>query len=179
MLPNSFFNRNSVIVAKDLLGKFLVRKTGDKTFRLKIVETEAYEGLKDLASHARRGITQRNAPMFEKAGTLYVHFTYGMHWMLNIVCGPKGYPSGVLIRGVESVIGPARLTKYLAIGKELNGKKLGKASGLWIEKAKDIEIQKIKIKRTPRIGVSYAGPIWSNKKWRFVLETSTASGRGR
>jgi DNA-3-methyladenine glycosylase len=171
MLPSSFFDRSSVIVAKELLGKILCSKVGKAQVRkLLITETEAYEGTRDLASHASRGKTLRNAPMFEGSSTIYVYFTYGMHWMLNIACGPKNHPSAVLIRGVKGISGPARLTKALGIDKSLNGKKLGKLSGLWVEEPKGIAIKKIRIKRTPRIGVSYAGPIWSEKKWRFVLD---------
>jgi DNA-3-methyladenine glycosylase len=171
MLPINFFDRSSVLVAKDLLGKVLCRKVGKaQVKKFKIVETEAYEGLKDLASHASRGLTKRNAPMFEGPGTIYVYFTYGMHWMLNIVCGPAGHPSAVLIRGVEGITGPARLTKHLGIDKSLNNRKLGKAAGLWIESPPlKVSANQWKIIATPRIGVKYAGPIWSQKKWRFVL----------
>ena len=198
MLPKSFFNRSSVLVAQDLLGKILVRKLNGKVQKFKIIETEAYEGLDDKASHASRGKTLRNAPMFAEAGTIYVYFTYGIHYMLNIVCGPKGHPSAVLIRGIAllnnssslaslgpslttregknhkqkqlNLIGPARLTKYLEIDKTLNNKKLGKSSGLWIESPKlKIGNSKLKIIRTPRIGIDSSGPIWSQKLLRFVL----------
>jgi DNA-3-methyladenine glycosylase len=178
MLPKEFFNRSSVIVAKDLLGKFLCRKLNGKVEKFKIVETEAYEGFTDKASHASRGKTLRNSPMFEEAGTIYVYFTYGMHYMLNIVCGDKGHPSAVLIRGIEGVVGPGRLTKYLNVDKTLNNQKLGKKVGLWIEslptqishgRNKSVYAEKTKILKTPRIGVDYSGPIWSKKLWRFVL----------
>ena len=88
-------------MAKELLGRFLIREWKDgKKEKLKIIETEAYEGFEDKASHASRGKTARNSPMFAEAGTIYVYFTYGMHYMLNIVCGPKNHPSAVLIRGI-------------------------------------------------------------------------------
>jgi DNA-3-methyladenine glycosylase len=106
--PN-FFNRPTIEVAEDLLGKALVRKLGRKTIALTINETEAYDGFKDLASHARFGRTVRTAPLFSRAGTIYVHFTYGIHWMLNIVCGEVDYPAAVLIRGAGHISGPARL----------------------------------------------------------------------
>ena len=167
-LKVEFFDRNAVVVARVLIGKYLVRKAGNKTYSYKIVETEAYEGLKDKASHANRGQTPRNTPMFDHPGTIYVYFTYGMHWMLNIVCGKKGHPAAVLIRGVEGCIGPARLTKKLKIDKDLNSKILGRKSGLWIE---DNSVnKKLKIIKTSRIGVDYAGPIWSKKLYRFVLK---------
>ena len=173
ILPKEFFNRNAVKMAKDLLGKNLVRRVRGRTKKFKIIETEAYEGFKDKASHASRGKTPRNTPMFEEAGTIYVYFTYGMHYMLNIVCGPSGHPSAVLIRGVEAISGPGRLTKKLKIDKNLNNKKLGKPSGLWIEEQGKMEKSKegkIKIIRTPRIGIDSSGPIWSKKLYRFVIK---------
>jgi DNA-3-methyladenine glycosylase len=168
ILKPDFFDRNSVVVAKDLIGKYLVREQGGKTIASKIVEVEAYEGLLDKASHAHRGQTTRNTPMFSDPGTIYVYFTYGMHWMLNISCGKKGHPAAVLIRGLEDCIGPARITKKLGIDKMLSGKMLGKKSGLWIEERK--AENKLKIKRTPRIGINSAGPIWTKKLYRFVLD---------
>jgi len=202
LLTPAFFNGPTVKIAEDLIGCYLVRqyrsrggKHGgkSKTERFVITETEAYDGFKDKASHASRGKTKRNEIMFRSAGHIYVYFTYGMHWMLNIVCGKEGYPAAVLIRGVRSISksavndgvhsnktterllnGPAKLTKHLKITGTLNGKRLGRASGLWIEKPakKMVDGQPIAprmIKRTPRIGVDYAGPIWAKKKWRFVL----------
>lgn len=167
ILPAEFFDRDSTLVARDLLGKILVRKIDGKIVRSRIVETESYEGFLDKASHASRGQTLRNAPMFGPARTIYVYFMYGMHFMLNIVCGKKGHPSAVLIRGIDGCVGPGRLTKKLQIDKTLNGKLLGKASGLWIEEASDTV--KLKIKKTPRIGVDYTGPVWSQKLRRFVI----------
>lgn len=168
-LSNDFFDRPVQTVARELLGKYLVRKVDGKPVAYKIVETEAYDGDGDMACHAARGKTARNAPMFEKAGTIYVYFTYGMHWMLNIVCRESGFPAAVLIRGVEGISGPARLTKALGIDKQLNGKTLGKNTGLWIEDL--CEPSPKRISCTPRIGVDYAGK-WAKKKWRFVLETN-------
>jgi DNA-3-methyladenine glycosylase len=185
VLGKEFFSRSSVVVARDLLGKYLVRKIGNRVEKFKIVETEAYEGFDDKASHASRGKTPRNTPMFEGPATIYVYFTYGMHYMLNIVCGPKNYPSAVLIRGISppfpllhlrggiktNLSGPGRLTKYLQIDKSLNNKKLGKSSGLWVEFSNlKIENSKLKILKTPRVGIDYSGPIWSKKLWRFVLK---------
>lgn len=171
MLPNLFFNRKTLVVAKELLGKYLVRKVNGKVIREKIVETEAYVGPHDLACHSSRGRTARNAPMFGEAGTIYVYFIYGMHWMLNIVTEKKNYPSAVLIRGTENIKGPARLTKKFQIDKSLNGKKLGKKSGLWIESpSKKLAPRSYKLIRTPRIGVSYAGEKWAKKPYRFILK---------
>jgi DNA-3-methyladenine glycosylase len=208
MLRMPFFNRPADKVANDLIGCYLVRqrkpsngKSGtyrprgnkSKTERFMITETEAYDGFKDKASHASHGKTKMNEIMFRSAGHIYVYFTYGMHWILNIVCGEEGYPAAVLIRGIRNtgkslanggthshktterlLNGPAKLTKHLKITGSLNGKKLGRASGLWIEMpTKKIvagrSITPRMIKRIPRIGVDYAGHVWAKKKWRFVL----------
>ena len=168
-LPQSFFNKKTLAVARELLGKYLVREIGGKIIREKITETEAYVGPHDLACHSSRGRTPRCEPMFNEAGTIYVYFTYGMHWMLNIVTEEKEFPAAVLIRGTENITGPARLTKKFQIDKKLNGKKLGKKSRLWVESDLKIENFKLKIIRTPRIGVSYARDGWAEKPYRFVL----------
>lgn len=175
VLDPDFFDRPTLLVARDLLGKFLVRempdpstKLGVKAFAFMITETEAYDGFKDMASHASRGQTPRNTPMFGAPGTIYVYFTYGMHWMLNLVCGPQGHPAAVLVRGAGHVVGPARLTKFLKIDKRLNTKPLVKKSGLWVEE-RGVAVRQRDVLRTPRIGVAYAGS-WANKPWRFVLK---------
>jgi DNA-3-methyladenine glycosylase len=173
VLKSSFFNRPTLTVAEELLGKFLVRRIGKKTIGFMITEVEAYDGFKDKASHAHRGKTKRNEIMFGEAGHWYVYFTYGMHWMLNIVTGEKDYPAAVLIRGIEGVSGPARLTKFLNIDKKLHGEPARRKSGLWIED-RGIKIPTKEIQKTPRIGVSYAGPIWTQKPYRFVLKNPGA-----
>ena len=159
-------------MAEELLGKFLMRRlpSGEIMARM-ILETEAYDGFHDKASHASRGKTNRNTIMFGHAGFWYVYFTYGMHWMLNIVTREKEYPAAVLIRGVEGLNGPARLTKELQIDKNLNGAPASKKSGLWIED-RGIKIPKNKIKKTGRVGIIYAGPYWIKRKWRFVMKSS-------
>ena len=174
VLGASFFDRPTLIVAEDLIGKFLVRSVSGKTVALMITETEAYDGFDDKASHASRGQTPRNTPMFGKPGTIYVYFTYGMHWMLNIVCGKKMYPAAVLIRGVEGIVGPARLTKALQIDKRLNTLPLSRKNGLWIED-RGVSVSKKDILTTPRIGVHYAQE-WTHKPWRFVLCANKKSG---
>src|SRR3989304_10562893 len=102
-LEKKFFVRPTLTVAKDLLGKYLTIRADGKIQRFMITEVEAYDGFKDKASHASRGKTERNTPMFGEAGVWYVYFTYGMHYMLNIVTGPQNYPAAVLIRGVEGI----------------------------------------------------------------------------
>ncbi len=175
ILNSDFFtSKNTVKIARKLLGKFLVRKIDRKIFVYMICEIEAYDGVKDKASHAHRGKTKRNEIMFGMAGRWYVYFTYGMHWMLNIVTGPKNYPAAILIRGILSanqrINGPARLTKVLKINKRLNGKSADKKSGLWIED-RGVKINYKKIKSASRIGVNYAGRIWSRKKYRFYISS--------
>jgi DNA-3-methyladenine glycosylase len=167
VLGQEFFDRKTLKVARDLLGKVLVRKIGKELSLEIITEVEAYVGPHDLACHSSRGKTKRNEIMFREAGTIYVYFTYGMHWMLNIVTEENDFPAAVLIRSTENISGPARLTKALKIDKKLNGKKLGKRSGLWIE---DNGERVGKIIRTKRVGVDSAGEIWANKKYRFILK---------
>jgi len=184
ILTSDFFNKPTLIVAQELLGKFLVRKYRSKIIRAMITEVEAYDGFKDKASHASHGLTKRNFPMFGPAGYWYVYFTYGMHWLLNIVTGKKGYPAAILIRGViveadkrgskrglTPINGPARVTKFFKIDKYFNNKKADRKTGLWLED-RGVRISKSQITKSARIGVSYAGPIWSKKKYRFLLETT-------
>ena len=173
VLQKEFFERSAVLVAPDLLGKFLVRRRkgedgGVREEARMIVEVEAYEGFDDRASHASRGETPRNSVMFGPAGHWYVYLCYGVHEMLNVVTGPAGHPGAVLIRAVEGAVGPGRLTKALGVSREQNKKPATRKAGLWIEDRGAV-IPKRAILRTPRIGVSYAGHKWAGKKWRFVL----------
>lgn len=167
ILPASFFERPVLEVAPELLGKYLVRKNGSETRAFKIVEVEAYDGEADQACHARRGRTPRTEALYGKPGHFYVYFCYGVHWMLNIVSAKEGYPAGVLIRGLEGVPGPGRVTKTLAIDKSLYGKPAAPESGLWVED-RGGEVPPEMIAQTPRIGVAYAGE-WAHKPYRFVL----------
>jgi DNA-3-methyladenine glycosylase len=175
VLRQDFFNRPTLKVARELLGKFLVRKMGEKgkmggksemIVAMMITDVEAYVGQRDKASHAARGKTTRNTPMFGGAGHWYVYFTYGMHWMLNIVTERVEYPAAILIRGTDKISGPARVTKFLRVDKRLNGKPASRKSGLWIED-RGIKITPRQILRSQRIGVDYAGA-WKNKPWRFT-----------
>lgn len=174
VLNKKFFLRKTSVVAKELLGKFLVRTRGSKTYAGMITEVEAYDGFYDKASHASRGQTPRNAPMFQEGGIWYVYFTYGMHWMLNIVTREKGYPAAILIRGIcidgvpaERTNGPAKLTTFLHIDKRLNAVPAAPHTGLWMED-RGVNIKPRDMARGERIGVDYAGR-WKHKHWRFNL----------
>ena len=168
VLDSTFFDRSAEAVAHDLIGCRLCWRKGDQTISRIITETECYTRPDDLASRAAKGQTKRNAPMFGHSGTFYVCFVHGLHWMLNVVTGPLGYPAAVLIRGVEGILGPGRLTKALSIHGNLNGKAANKETGVWFSQ----EPRPImpKVTRSSRIGVSYAGPIWSLKPYRFTLD---------
>ena len=180
ILKKFFYNRSTLKVAQDLLGCFLIRKIGDNVIKTKIIETEAYNGPKDLASHASRGKTVRNSVMFGESGIIYVYFTYGMHYMLNIVTEKKDYPAVVLIRAVEFVNqdkvelntkGPARLTKTLKIDKSFNELPIyTKKYGLWIEDG-DENIKKSQIKKAKRVGIDYAQE-WAERPWRFHIKNN-------
>ena len=107
--------------------------------------------------------------MYGPGGVWYVYLCYGMHEMLNLVTGPSDYPAAVLIRGVESISGPGRLTKRLQIGRQLNGLAAARASGLWLEDD-GFRLPRGALRVSARIGVDYAGPVWSRKPWRFWFE---------
>lgn len=168
VLGKKFFERDTLVVARELLGKYLVRRLCGKEIAHMITEVEAYDGFEDKASHAHRGQTERNAPMFGTAGRWYVYLVYGMYEMLNIVTGTHGYPAAVLIRGTSEVSGPGRLTKLLKITRAQNGQRAIGETRLWIED-RGIAVHDSGIKKTPRIGVDYAGEKWAKKKYRFVL----------
>ncbi|MEK7636447.1 MAG: DNA-3-methyladenine glycosylase [Patescibacteria group bacterium] len=177
ILSKTFFQRNTLAVARELLGKFLVRKIGKREIAGIITDVEAYDGLNDKASHASRGKTKRNEVMFRAGGVWYVYCVYGMYEMLNIVTREKGYPSAILIRGVladdvlyKKTNGPGKLTKFFCIKRSLNENQAQKNSGLWIED------RGIKIKnflRGKRIGIDYAGA-WKHRLWRFYIMVEIA-----
>lgn len=167
-LPMSFFDRSTLEAAELVLGKILCRRLSDDTIvRHLITEVEAYDGPDDKACHAHKGLTPKTEVMFGPAGYWYVYLCYGIHWMLNIVTGPLNYPAAVLIRSTQSISGPGRLTKALSIDKSFNTLPASLSSGLWI--ADNPHFSSKKVERTPRIGIDYAGPIWANKPYRFVL----------
>lgn len=173
-LPETFFQHRTLMVARELLGDTLCRRFRGKTIRGEITETEAYCGPHDLASHASRGRTPRTEVMFGPPGRIYVYLIYGMYWCLNIVTERDGYPAAVLIRAVtvpgkpsQKTDGPGKLCRFFHIDKSLHEKILGKRTGLWIERPRTVG-KKFHIKKTPRIGVDYAGS-HRDKLWRFVL----------
>jgi DNA-3-methyladenine glycosylase len=173
ILEQSFFARPSLTVARELIGKFLVRRFEGEILSAMITETEAYIGPHDKACHASRGRTDRTAVMFGPPGFWYVYFIYGMHWMLNVVTDKDEYAAAVLFRAAGDWTGPGRLTRAMTIDRKLNEKPANETSGLWIED-RGINVPRRKIKRTPRIGVAYAGD-WAHKPYRFVLESNHAA----
>ena len=165
-LPNSFFQRDVLEVAPELLGKILVRKSNKGIIeKFQITEVEAYSGNGDLACHASKGKTQRTEVMFREGGLVYVYLIYGMYWMLNIVTGKENDAEAVLIRGIEGISGPGRVGKALQLDKTFYGENLFNSNRIWIENAESIE----NYITTPRIGINYAGEPWVSKPWRFVL----------
>lgn len=168
LVPPSFYTQPTLTVARQLLGLYLVRVKDGKEHGFMITEVEAYDGPSDKASHASRGKTPRNEIMFGVGGYWYVYLCYGVHWMLNIVTGKVNYPAAVLIRGVEGINGPGRVTKALAIDQSFNKKPAARKTGLWI-KDRGICVKRTQILQIPRIGVHYAGDKWSKKPYRFVL----------
>lgn len=185
-IKKNFYNRNTIKVAQEILGKFLVRKIGKKIIAGKIVETEAYVGPSDLASHASRGKTARTAPMFGPPGHAYVYLVYGLNYCFNIVTEKENYPAAVLIRAIEPTDGidlikkfrknqkiifnltngPGKLCQALKIDKSLNNSDISK-NILWVED-RGLKIKPSEIVAAKRIGVDYAGQ-YKNKPWRFYL----------
>lgn len=174
MLPRAYFEQKTLRVARDLLGKRLVRRTGGRSMHGRIVEVEAYVGLEDRASHASRGRTPRTEVMFGPAGVAYVYLVYGMHHCFNIVTEHEGYPAAVLVRAVEHatglIDGPGRVCRLFQIDRSLNGVDLTRGRHLWVEDPGDI-IGRREIAELRRVGVDYAGA-WATKPWRFRLKTA-------
>ena len=186
-LPRKFYARPVLIVAKELLGKLLVRKTEDGSIVARIVEVEAYGGSDDPASHAYRGLTERNRVMFGKPGFAYVYFIYGNHHCLNVKAETEGIPGAVLVRAVEIIQGmklarrnrglhslkelsngPGKLTKALHISKTENGLDLVKSKELYIcESEKD---NRWEISNSPRVGIKEG----IDNLWRFYIKNDKA-----
>lgn len=189
-LPRSFYARETLTVARQLLGLHLVHESpaGRQTGR--IVETEAYKGPQDLAAHSARGRTQRTEVMFGPAGHAYVYLIYGVWDCLNIVTAGHGQPHAVLIRALEPISGitdtthgPGLLCRALHITRTMNGTDL-MGDLLWVEQPPANEYRKPRVARATRIGVDYAGD-WAQKPWRFYdgnspyVSTVTAAARRR
>lgn len=237
-LNENFFNRSTLKVAKELLGKYLVCTKNDHLQIGQILETEAYIGMDDLASHARFGKTNRNSIMWGHPGRIYVYLIYGIHHLINIITEPEDHPAAVLPRSIKiiypnlieqklsnsnnnksnalkssffkasnapasanqkeilknkrkvskleffkffntqvltelkknnkklNVLSPAKITQYFGLTRINTGLDLTTSDELFIA---DLGFKPTKIIRTPRIGIKYAGPIWSQKKWRFII----------
>jgi DNA-3-methyladenine glycosylase len=175
-LPRTFFARSPEIVARELIGCIMVVTHPDRKFRAMIVETEAYDGANDPASHAYRGPTPRTEIMFGPAGYVYVYRSYGIHWCMNIVTGTPGTASAVLLRGAEFVKaeksddvnmhGPGLLTRALGVTGDDNGDDVchipaGKFSFVSAPKS-----ETLRVGRSTRIGISKA----QDRLWRFFKE---------
>jgi DNA-3-methyladenine glycosylase len=190
-LPRTFFARPTEQVARDLLGQRLVRLHAGRRLSGLITETEAYIGQDDLACHARFGRTPRSAVMFGPPGHAYVYFTYGMHWMLNVVTAPQGFPAAVLIRallpeeGLEVMQalrprpaptparltdGPAKLAQALGIDKRLNGHDLcARGAELFIERAAPVPDEAVVL--GPRIGLNNTPEPWKSVAWNYKIRS--------
>lgn len=185
-LERSFFAQEATVVARALLGAVLVRTVEGQRLAGRIVETEAYRTIDDLAAHSRAGKTPRNLPMWEAPGHAYVYLTYGMYWLLNVVCEPEDSPAAVLIRAIEPTegldriaanrngrapkhwtSGPGRLTMALGIDGDDNRVDMtDPASGLWIEAGDPVLDEHILT--GPRIGLGKHVPEpWLSLGWRW------------
>lgn len=186
ILNRKFYERDTLKAARELLGKKLVRHINGLELSGIITETEAYCGRGDSACHAHRGKTQRNAVMFGKPGHAYVYFTYGMHYMLNLVTEEEDNPCAVLIRAIEPLTaieemearrkrkgkdltnGPAKLCQALSIDKSFNGWDLTIGEELWVEDYRKIPAKSVI--STPRIGINYAKKQHRDALWRFIIK---------
>lgn len=181
-LSRAFYNRPATVVAREMLGARLVRILDGVRLSGLIIETEAYRGEEDLGCHAKAGRTARTSILYGPPGHAYVYFTYGMHWLLNAVTGPSGYPAAVLIRAIHPVEGiermasrragrgydgPAKLTQAMEIGRAENGLDLTrKASSIWIEPG--LRIEDSRVMTGPRVGLDNVPEPWKSKPWRFL-----------
>jgi DNA-3-methyladenine glycosylase len=172
-LPRQFYDRNTIQVARELLGKLLVHQAGGVTRVGKIVETEAYLGEHDLAAHSSKGRTRRTEIMYGPPGYAYVYLIYGMYYCVNVVTERAGHASAVLLRAVEPVknlegrtCGPGLLCRAMKIDKALNGHDL-LSDDFFIAAPETVE--EIPIVKGPRIGVDYAKH-WAKRHLRFYLK---------
>ncbi len=186
-LTEPFFARNTLDVARDLLGKRLVRQIGDQRISGIILETEAYRGEKDLACHARAGRTPRTETMYGPAGRAYIYYIYGMHWLLNFVTEQDGFPGAVLIRSIHPdegrvfiskrrrgqperlwTNGPAKICQALEINGDLNGENACQPdSAIFVESGENVH--PAIIQSGPRVGLNAVPEPWKSIAWRFVV----------
>ncbi len=187
-ITRDFYARNTLIVARELIGMHLVHAAGGTRRVGRIIETEAYQGPEDLAAHSSRGRTPRTEVMFGPPGHAYVYFIYGFWNCLNVVTAAEGVPHAVLLRALEPVAGiedktwgPGLLCRAMGIDRRLNGADLC-GPVLWLERPPAPARRRIRIARAERIGVDYAGE-WARRPWRFYDRdsryVSTVSARLR
>jgi len=198
ILGRDFFARDTIMVAKGLLGMYLVRKAGQQILSGRITEVEAYRGEDDLACHASRGRTRRTEVLYAKPGTLYVYLIYGMYWCLNFVTERKDFPSAVLIRAVEPVEGidrmrknrgwtgtkrsqkldrlcngPGKVCQALGITGSFHARLTGEET-VWVEDRGD-KVSSEDMLALPRVGVEYAKHC-KDYPWRFQLSLAASKG---
>ena len=187
-ITRAFYARDTLTVARELIGMHLVHADGGTRRAGRIVETEAYQGPEDLAAHSSRGRTPRTEVMFGPPGHAYVYFIYGFWNCLNVVTRAEGVPHAVLLRALEPLVGiedrtcgPGLLCRAMHIDRSLNGEDLC-GDVLWLERPPASSPQPPRITRSERIGVDYAGE-WARRPWRFYDRdsryVSTASARLR
>jgi DNA-3-methyladenine glycosylase len=190
VLPQNFYLRPVIKVARDLLGKRLVRVIDGRRLSGTIIETEAYNGEEDQACHAHAGFTPRTKIMYGPAGHAYIYFTYGIHWMLNCVTGEVGFPAAVLIRalfpddGLDIIAahrpgiprtgwtnGPAKICQAFHIDKSFNSKPLYNPRELLFLEY-HLEFADESIQSSPRIGIDNVPEPWRSIPWRFTVNYS-------
>ena len=174
-LPRTFYDRDQVVVAQELLGKLLVHEVDGMERVGRIVEVEAYLGPHDLAAHSARGLTPRTRVMFGPPGHAYVYLIYGMYHCMNVVTQAEGIASAVLLRALEPMRnvagrtqGPGLLCRALSIDRRHNGQDL-LSDTLYI--VPEQQPSRISIVRRPRVGVDYAG-IWARRLLRFYVRSN-------
>ena len=175
ILPQSYFDRPTLVVARSLVGKYLIRENGKGTIAGKIIEVEAYIGAEDKACHASKGRTARTEVLFGPPGMAYVYLIYGMYDMLNVVTERTDFPAAVLIRAIEVngelIDGPGKLCRALEVDRSLHQLDLTQGQSLWFED-RGSKVSSKHVGTFPRIGVDYAGA-WAKKPWRFRLIQKT------
>lgn len=171
VLTQSYFTCPTLIVARSLIGKYLIRENGRGTIAGKIIEVEAYIGEEDKACHASKGRTARTEVLFGPPGMSYVYLIYGMYHMLNVVTERPNFPAAVLIRAIEVdgelIDGPGKLCRELGIDRSLHRVDLTQGRAIWFED-RGQRVPRNQVGIFPRIGVAYAG-LWAKKPWRFRL----------